>query len=107
MRNGRRWQGLLTVVLLSALTGCFSCATRSVVSTPDIKVTLARIAPALPTPPVSEPVRFEERDGGLWLTYEAYRALEWNVIGLREYAARLAAVGRFYEPLDLQQPLWG
>jgi hypothetical protein len=100
MRNGRHWQGRLIAVLLSALMGCFSCATRSVVSTPDIEVTLGRIAPASPLPPENEPVRFEERDGGLWLTYEAYRALERNVIGLREYAARLAAVVRFYEGHD-------
>jgi hypothetical protein len=43
-----------------------------------------------------EPVAFEDRDGGLWLSYENYRALERNVIALREYAARLEAVINFY-----------
>jgi hypothetical protein len=43
-----------------------------------------------------EPVEFEDRDGGLWLSYEDYRALERNVIALREYAARLEAAIGFY-----------
>jgi hypothetical protein len=43
-----------------------------------------------------EPVRFEDQDGGLWLSYENYRALERNVIALREYAARLEIIIRFY-----------
>jgi hypothetical protein len=45
-------------------------------------------------------VRFEDRDGGLWLSYEQYRALERNVVALKEYAARLEAVVRFYEGWD-------
>jgi hypothetical protein len=44
-----------------------------------------------------EPVRFEDRDGGLWLSYDNYRALERNVIALREYAARLEIIIGFYE----------
>ena len=43
-----------------------------------------------------EPVRFEDRDGGLWLSYEDYRALERNVIALREYAGRLEVIIGFY-----------
>jgi hypothetical protein len=43
-----------------------------------------------------EPVQFEDRDGGLWLSYENYRALERNVIALREYAARLEIIIGFY-----------
>jgi hypothetical protein len=43
-----------------------------------------------------EPVIFEDREGGLWLSYESYRALERNVIALREYAARLEAAVQFY-----------
>jgi hypothetical protein len=46
---------------------------------------------------VSEPVRFADRDGGLWLSYNDYRALERNVIALREYAAKLLVIVRFYE----------
>jgi len=58
--------------------------------------TLAAIAPPAPTLPQSEPVRFEERDGGLWLSHGDYRALERNVIALREYAAKLEAVLEFW-----------
>jgi hypothetical protein len=43
-----------------------------------------------------EAVEFEDREGGLWLSYENYRALERNVIALREYAARLEAVAEFF-----------
>jgi hypothetical protein len=44
-----------------------------------------------------EPVVFEDRgDGGLWLSYGDYRALERDIIALREYAARLEAVIDFY-----------
>jgi hypothetical protein len=50
----------------------------------------------MPAPPVTEAVDFEDRDGGLWLSYENYRALERNVIALREYAARLKIVIDFY-----------
>jgi hypothetical protein len=43
-----------------------------------------------------EPVRFFDRGGGLWLTYNDYRALERNVIALREYAAGLEIIIWFY-----------
>jgi hypothetical protein len=49
-----------------------------------------------------EAVRFEDAatklpsDGGMWLSYNDYRALERNVIALREYAARLEVIIRFY-----------
>jgi hypothetical protein len=43
-----------------------------------------------------EPVRFEDRDGGLWLSYDDYRALERNVIALREYTGRLEIIIGFY-----------
>jgi hypothetical protein len=51
----------------------------------------------MPIQPEMEPVRFEDHgDGGLWLSYNDYRALERNVIALREYAARLEILIRFY-----------
>jgi hypothetical protein len=43
-----------------------------------------------------EPVAFEDRDGGLWLSYDDYRALERNVIALQEYAERLEIIVWFY-----------
>jgi hypothetical protein len=44
-----------------------------------------------------EPVEFEDRDEGLWLSYNDYRALERNVIAMREYAARLEIILKFYK----------
>jgi hypothetical protein len=44
-----------------------------------------------------EDVVFADRDGGLWLGYEQYRALERNIIALREYTAKLEAILDFYE----------
>jgi hypothetical protein len=54
------------------------------------------LEPEAPPAPEEEPVRFEDRDGGLWLSYEDYRALERNVIALREYAARLLLIAEYY-----------
>jgi hypothetical protein len=42
-------------------------------------------------------VVFEEKDGGLWLSYENYRALERNIIEMRRYMAQAEAVLDFYE----------
>jgi hypothetical protein len=51
----------------------------------------------MPQPPAMEPVRFEDHgDGGLWLSYSDYRALERNVIAMREYSARLEIIIKFY-----------
>jgi hypothetical protein len=47
-----------------------------------------------------EQVRFVDRDGGLWLSYEQYRALERNVMALREYAERLIIVIEFYQEVN-------
>lgn len=55
------------------------------------------LAPPLPTAPEMEPVQFEDhRDGGLWLSYNDYRALERNIIALREYSRRLEVIIWFY-----------
>jgi virulence-associated protein VapD len=43
-----------------------------------------------------EPVRFERLDGGLWLSYNDYRALEHNIIAMQEYTARLEVIIDFY-----------
>nr|WP_315442296.1 hypothetical protein [uncultured Treponema sp.] len=40
---------------------------------------------------------FKDKDGGLWLSYEAYRALERNIIAMREYAAHLEVIIAFWE----------
>jgi hypothetical protein len=41
-------------------------------------------------------VVFEDRDEGLWLSYENYRSLERNIIALREYTERLEILLDFY-----------
>jgi hypothetical protein len=51
----------------------------------------------MPAAPVLEPVEFQGRDGGLWLSYSDYRALERNIIAMREYTARLEILIGFYQ----------
>jgi len=41
-------------------------------------------------------VRFEDRDGGLWLSYGDYRALERNIVAMREHIAKLEAENEFW-----------
>jgi hypothetical protein len=54
----------------------------------------------MPPEPVMEQVRFVDRDGGLWLSYEQYRALERNIIALREYVQRLVIIIEFYQEVN-------
>jgi hypothetical protein len=95
MRNGKTLRGPLTLILLTALTAFSTCATTGSVSA-GARETLAALRPPVPQAPETEPVRFEEKDGGLRLSYNDYRALERNVIALREYAARLRLIVEFY-----------
>jgi hypothetical protein len=55
------------------------------------------LKPPVPKAPALEAVRFEDRDGGLWLSYDDYRALERNITAMREYAGRLEIIIGFYE----------
>jgi hypothetical protein len=50
----------------------------------------------VPEAPEMEPVRFERLDGGLWLSYNDYRALERNIIAMQEYKERLEIILKFY-----------
>jgi hypothetical protein len=58
------------------------------------------LAPSLTPEPAMEQVRFVDRDGGLWLSYEQYRILERNVIALREYTEQLLIVIEFYREVQ-------
>jgi len=87
---------LLIPILLIALTIFLSSCKSTQITNAEIAQTLAAIQPPMPTPPVMEAVQFEDKDGGLWLSYNDYRALERNIISLREYAARLEIVIWFY-----------
>jgi hypothetical protein len=96
MRNERNLHRLLTAILLAALTASLSSCKSTQITPAEIQATLEAIAPPMPAPPEMEPVHFEDRDGGLWLSYNDYRALERNVIAMREYAERLEIVCKFY-----------
>jgi hypothetical protein len=54
------------------------------------------IAPPMPVSPEMEPVHFEDRDGGLWLSYNDYRSLERNIIAMREHVRMLEIIIGFY-----------
>jgi len=97
MRNGKNSRRLPTAVLLIGLIIFSTTSCKSTQITPaDVEKTLAAVAPPMPVPPEMETVVFEDRDGGLWLSYNDYRALERNVIAMREYAGRLEIVIKFY-----------
>lgn len=97
--KGGNLKTLPTAVLLIALT-VFSagCASRQAAlqATAELDAAIGALEPTAPPAPEEEPVAFEDRDGGLWLSYNDYRALERNVIALREYAARLLVIAEYY-----------
>jgi hypothetical protein len=82
--------------LLAGLTIFLSNCNSTQITDADVKAALAAIAPPVPVSPETEPVQFENRDGGLWLSYNDYRALERNIIAMREYAMKLEIVIWFY-----------
>lgn len=92
---------LLIPILLLALTIFLSsCKTTAhkeyLASVQDWAEAMNALAPPLPVAPEMEQVIFEDRDGGLWLSYNDYRALERNIIALREYSRRLEVIIWFY-----------
>ena len=97
MRNGRNLPRQATAILLTGLIVFLAAGCRTnPVAVPEAAEVLALLAPPVPEAPEMEPVRFEDLDGGLWLSYDDYRSLERNIIALREYAARLEIVVEFY-----------
>lgn len=96
MKNGKTWPVRVMLIWYIGLT-IFLAGCRSLpVTDPVAARALTALEPPLPPAPVMEPVGFEEREGGLWLSYENYRALERNIIALREYTARLEILIDFY-----------
>jgi hypothetical protein len=73
------------------------CRTTHQKSAPETAKALAVLVPPIPPEPAMEPVQFIDRDGGLWLSYTNYRALERNILALREYTAKLEMIIEFYE----------
>ncbi len=74
-----------------------ACATVKSAPDAELEKVEAALVPPMPKAPDMESVAFEDRDGGLWLSYDDYRALERNVIALREYCARLEVIIGFYK----------
>ena len=99
MKKGRRFPLLLTLLLLLVQIVFFQtgCTTAKAPTTAGIDAVLQNIAPEKPPAPIMEQVLFEDKDGGLWLSYEAYRALERNIIAMREYVAHLEVIIAFWE----------
>ena len=99
MRKERHSKVLLIAILLLVLTVFFQarCTTTKAPTNADIDAVLQNIAPIKPPAPKMEPVTFEDKDGGLWLSYEAYRVLERNIIAMREYTAHLEVIIAFWE----------
>lgn len=62
----------------------------------ELEAIINSLAPEVPAAPVEEAVTFEDRDGGLWLSYDNYRALERNIIAMREYQAKLLVIINYY-----------
>ncbi len=99
MKKDRAFPLLLTLLLLLVQILFFQtgCTTTKAPTTADIDAVLQHIAPTKPPAPVMEQVVFEDKDGGLWLSYEAYRTLERNIIAMREYTAHLEVIIAFWE----------
>ena len=99
MRKERHSKVLLIAILLLVQIVFFQarCTTAKAPTNADIDAVLQNIAPEKPPAPVMESVLFEDKDGGLWLSYEAYRALERNIIAMREYTAHLEVIIAFWE----------
>jgi hypothetical protein len=83
---------LLTALTVFSEAGCATWAA----GTAELETAATALALEAPPAPVMEPVAFEDRDGGLWLSYGDYRSLERNIIALREYAAGLVLIIDFY-----------
>lgn len=96
MRRKKSLQKHLMLILLLALIIFLVSCKSAQITTAEIESVLAAISPPLPAKPEHEPVRFEDRDGGLWMSYNDYRALERNIIELRKYAAKLEIILWFY-----------
>lgn len=98
MKNCGNWKALPIAVLLAAQTlfgaGCVTAARTAEAARLDAAV--RGVMPEAPPAPEMRSVTFEDKDGGLWLSYADYRALEKNILAMREYAARLELIIEFY-----------
>jgi hypothetical protein len=86
----------LTIFSVSCKTTAYKTSPEFAAAIQEWEDAMKAIVPPVPAQPEMEPVRFEDRDGGLWLSYDDYRALERNIIAMREYARELEIVILFY-----------
>jgi len=87
----------LTALLLIALTTFSNCAgTKNYPRENPLAKELSTLAPDVPPAPKAETVTWTDSGNGLVLSYDDYRALERNIISLREYAAKLLVIINFY-----------
>jgi hypothetical protein len=97
MLNYRNWRkrliaGFVTVLII--FSGC--ATTKTAVKPNELKTALETFVPDIPAAPLMEPVEFEDKDNGLHLSYNDYRALERNIIAMREYESRLLLLVEYY-----------
>ena len=82
-------------LLLITLTICFPVLSSGCKTAADYVESAAPLPP-VPAEPVMKPVRFAPAEGGLLLTYDEYRALEFNIIEMRRYIGELEAQIEYY-----------
>jgi hypothetical protein len=84
------------IFLSSCKTTLYKASPEFAAAVDEWEAAMTALIPPVPVPPEMEPVQFEDKDGGLWLSHNDYRALERNIIAMREYARRLEIVLWFY-----------
>jgi hypothetical protein len=77
------------MLCLLAVPMLFSQACQSAPESLPVKIEVS--LPPAPQPPELLPVAWEDRQGGLWLAYGEYRALETNIVRMRAYEEDLRA----------------
>jgi hypothetical protein len=87
---------MIPILLIALTIFSVSCKSSSQKNIQEWEDTIKALVPHVPAPPEMEPVHFEDRDGGIWLSYNDYRALERDIIALREYIAKLETIIEFY-----------
>jgi hypothetical protein len=98
MRSYKDWLARLTLIWLIGLIVFSGCRTiQGGNAEAEQQAVFSALTPIRPAAPAMEAVVFEDKDGGLWLAYKEYRALERNIIALREYTAKLETIIDFYE----------
>ena len=86
---GKRKSPVPLMLCLLVVPILFSQACRSAPESLPARIEVS--LPELPATPELLPVAWEDRQGGLWLAYGEYRALETNIMRMRAYEEDLRA----------------